>query len=72
MTRILAEVMLIAVGFLLLAAVEAGATPITPDIRKIVDQPQQDSTVPFVPGVGWNEAGMAGDQAPAVNQPVKP
>jgi hypothetical protein len=41
--------------FILLAALEAQATPIRPDIREILSQPQEDNTARFLPArAGWD------------------
>jgi hypothetical protein len=54
----------IAAAFLMyLAAVQAYATPIRPDIRKLVTQPQQDATAQAVPArAGWDGPEMAAGQ----------
>jgi hypothetical protein len=63
---------LLAIGFLLVAVVQAQATPIRPDIRKMVDEPQQDSTAQFVPArAGWDGPEMASSRAPAVNESLE-
>jgi hypothetical protein len=59
---------LLAAGFAVLAVVEAQATPIRPDIRRIVEEPQQDSTAQFMPArAGWDGPEMASGQAAGVN-----
>jgi hypothetical protein len=66
--RILVTLALITIALLVLTAVKAQATPIRPDIRKIVDQPQQDSTAQFMPArAGWDGPEMASGRSPAVN-----
>ena len=66
--RILVAMALMAIGFLVLAVMEAQATPIRPDIRKIVYEPQQDSTAQFVPArAGWDGPEMASGQTPGGN-----
>ena len=57
-----------AAGCLILAVVPAQATPIRPDIRKIVYEPQQDSTSQWVPArAGWDGPEMARSQTPALS-----
>ncbi|MGI9101089.1 MAG: hypothetical protein ACR2IF_01475 [Terriglobales bacterium] len=58
----------LAVGlFVYLGAVDADAAPIRPDIRKIVEQPQQDSTAEFIPArAGWDGSEMP-RREPALN-----
>jgi hypothetical protein len=43
-----------------LSAIDAQATPIRPDIKKLVAQPQQDSAAQFMPArAGWEGPEMA-------------
>jgi len=50
--------------FLFLAAVDAHATPIRPDIRKLIAEPQQDSTAKFMPArAGWQGSEMPRQEA---------
>jgi hypothetical protein len=50
--------------FIFLAAIDAHATPIRPDIRKLVTEPQQDSTARFLPArAGWQGPEMPRQQA---------
>jgi hypothetical protein len=66
--RILVTLALITIALLVLTAVKAQATPIRPDIRKIVDQPQQDGSAQFIPArAGWDGPEMASGRSPAVN-----
>jgi len=66
--RILMAQAVMAVTLLGLTVVVAQATPIRPDIRKIVEQPQQDSAAQFVPArAGWDGPEMASAQSAAVN-----
>ncbi len=52
---------------LFLAVIDAQATPIRPDIKKLVSQPQQDSAADFMPArAGWDGPEMARSD-PAVN-----
>lgn len=45
---------------LFLSAIDAQATPIRPDIKKLVSQPQQDSGAGFMPArAGWDGPEMA-------------
>ncbi len=53
--RILFTLALTAGLFIFLTAIQAQATPIRPDIRKLVSQPQQDSSAEFMPArAGWD------------------
>jgi hypothetical protein len=46
--------------FVLLASLDAEATPIRPDIRKLVEEPPQDTTAHFMPArAGWDGPEMA-------------
>jgi hypothetical protein len=66
--RILVTLALVTIVLLVLTAVKAQATPIRPDIRKIVDQPQQDASAQFIPArAGWDGPEMASGRSPAVN-----
>ncbi len=62
----------LACGFLLfLAAVNAYATPIRPDIRKIVQQSRQDATAETMPArAGWDGPEMRVQTAAAALQSV--
>lgn len=60
--RILFTFALTAGLFLFLAAVNAEAAPIRPDIRKLVSEPQQDSTAELGPArAGWDGPEMSRD-----------
>ena len=53
--RILLTLALTAGLFVLLSAIEAEATPIRPDIRKLVEDPEQDTRASFMPArAGWD------------------
>ena len=46
--------------FLFFAVIEAHATPIQPDLRKLISEPQQDWTAQFMPArAGWEGPEMA-------------
>jgi hypothetical protein len=58
--------MTLAIGcglLMLLAAMDAQATPIRPDIREILAQPMEDTTARYMPArAGWDGPEMRADQ----------
>jgi Flp pilus assembly protein TadB len=62
--RVLIVLALTAWMYAFLASIDAEATPIRPDIRKLVEQPQQDSTARSMPA----RAGWDGPEMPTARQ----
>ncbi len=57
--RILWSLAVIAGLLVYFGAVDADAAPIRPDIRRIVEEPQRDSTAKFIPArAGWDGSEM--------------